>query len=496
MAARAETRAVTAERAKSFVEDNVRQLRDEVTTAFARWRTIAPSVPPDSVPPPTRALPASQAEPRAESAAPAGPDDDEPAAAAPPPPPEANDAQHEPSPATKRQSGSFPPLTAEARPLSMPPPPPTPKSSPALSAAAAAIRDHQQNPPPLELDEDWAVPVPSSKPPQPQNTIPKVPIETSPNSRSVPPPLPNRSRPPPLPPPAARRQTIPPAVYPSVPPPAIAQLSSVGPSAAPAAATEEAAPPRPPSIRPPDEPSGVHVLPSKEREDLFEKLVDPSTSRAAALALRDHPEWLKGRPPIGLLSALTEIDYDVEAPIFELARAWEREAITRALVAAMRDEPDAKLREHGAWLLKHLGSPTALPALALLVQNDDEPPAVRRWLLEAIERLVASRSIGWKEVNDLVLTLVRHPDPSLRDGVIGVVAALDRSDEKRRLLVDLLRTDDDEIVLASAVHALASALPIELDTAVTERLLSHPSPRVQRSVVDFIERSKRAARNA
>lgn len=471
-AARAETRAVAAERAKAFVEDNVRQLRDEVTTAFARWRTIAPSVPPDSVPPPTRALPVSQAEPNPQPGKIEGESREGGAT---------ENKGDEPSPATQRQSGSFPPLTAEARPLSMRP---EPQSSPALSAAAAAVRGHP-SPPPLELDEDWAVPVPPPLPPPPSIA------EQSPTSRSVPPPLPNRSRPPPLPqhvgavgpppkPPA--RRTIPPVVYPSAPPPA--------------GATQTAPPPRPPSIRPPDEPSGVHVLPSKERDELFDKLADPATCRSAAIALRDHPEWLKGRPPLGLLSALTEIDYDVEAPIFELARAWEREAITRALVASMREEPDAKLREHGAWLLKHLGSPAALPALADLVKNDAEPPAVRRWLLEAIERLVASRSIGWTEVADLVATLVRHPDPSLRDGVIGVVAALDRSEEKRRLLVDLLRTDDDEIVLASAVHALASALPIELDTAVTERLLGHPSARVQRSVVDFIERSKRAARNA
>jgi hypothetical protein len=519
-AARAETRAVTAERAKTFVEENVRQLRDEVTTAFARWRTIAPSVPPDSVPPPTRALPVSQPEPRTEASSSSSSSSSSSGSA------EASSSSDgsssttassektdEPSPATKRQSGSFPPLTAEARPLSMRP---QPESSPALSAAAAAVQRATsapatlQQPPPLELDEDWAVPSPPAGAPN----IPRIPpppsleggSEQSPTSRSVPPPLPNPSRSPPRPPPLPPRRgagagTIPPVVYPSQPPPAGATQTAPPPPPLPSP------PPRPPSIRPPaDEPSGVHVLrspgdgppdgPSKERDELFDKLSDPATCRAAAVALRDHPEWLKGRPPLGLLSALTEIDYDVEAPIFELARAWEREAITRALVASMRGEPDAKLREHGAWLLKHLGSPSALPALAELVKNDAEPPAVRRWLLEAIERLVASRSIGWKEVGDLVTTLVRHPDPSLRDGVIGVVAALDRSDEKRRLLIDLLRTDDDEIVLASAVHALASALPIELDTAVTERLLGHPSARVQRSVVDFIERSKRAARNA
>jgi HEAT repeat protein len=233
-------------------------------------------------------------------------------------------------------------------------------------------------------------------------------------------------------------------------------------------------------------------LVSKERDAIVERLANADTARDAALTLRAHPEWLVGRPPIELLTALTDLDYDVEAPIFEVARAWERDALARALVAALRDEPDVKLREHGAWLLKHLGSPSVLPALADMVSNEAEPPAVRRWLLEAIERLVASRSIGWREVGDLVTNFLRHSDPSLRDGVIGIIASLPKSEDKRRLLLETLRTDDDEVVLASAVHALTSVLPIELDPALADRLLGHPSARVQRSVVEFIERSKRS----
>jgi HEAT repeat protein len=213
------------------------------------------------------------------------------------------------------------------------------------------------------------------------------------------------------------------------------------------------------------------------------------------MALLTHADWLRGRPPVELLTALTHLDYDVEHPVFELARVWQRDPICRALIGAFRDEPDPKLREHAAWLLKHLGSPTAWPALAELVCDEQEPANVRRWLVEAIERLVASRALGWKEVGDLVIMLTHHPDASLRDGVVGVLAVLEGSDEKRRLLLELLRTDDDEVVLASAVRALTSALPIELDPAIAERLLGHPSARIQRSVFDFIERSKRSDKN-
>jgi HEAT repeat protein len=196
-----------------------------------------------------------------------------------------------------------------------------------------------------------------------------------------------------------------------------------------------------------------------------------------------------------LLEALTSLDYDVDAPVFEVARTWEREPICRALLALLRDEPDAKLREHLAWLLKHLGAPSGLSTLIDLASNDAESPGVRRWLLEAIERLVATRSVGWSEIGDLLGRLVRSPDPGVRDGVVSVLSALDRSEEKRRMLLELLRTDDDEVVLSSAVQALGGALPIELNPAVTERLLGHPSARVQRSVVDFIERSKRMSKD-
>ncbi|MBX3206556.1 MAG: hypothetical protein KF764_15900 [Labilithrix sp.] len=437
--ASASARAIAAERARSFVEDGVKQLRDEVTTAFARWRSMTPSSPPPanegSVAPPTRAV------------VPHSP------------------ATSEAPPLTKRGgagSTSFPPLMAEARPLSMPAPSPLP------------------TPP---LDDDWstdsqpatrsaAPPLPAA-PPVPRVSTAAPPIgRDTPATRSVPPPLPPRAQ-------RVTQPSFPPAVYPSVPPPA--------------ASTPTLPPPAPtPSARPPEPSSSVQIL-SEERDALIEQLADAATTRDAAVSLLQQPDWLRGRPPLELLMALTHLDYDVEAPVFELARAWDREPLCRALIAALRDEPDAKLREHGAWLLKHLGTPNAWPALAELVSNEAEPPPVRRWLLEAIERLVASRGIGWSEVGELVTRLVRNADASLRDGAISVVAALERSDDKRRVLLEILRTDDDEIVLSSAVHALASALPIELDPAVAERLLGHSSARVQRSVVEFIERSKRAA---
>jgi hypothetical protein len=430
--ATAATRTVAAERARSIVEESVKQLRDELTNAFARWRTVTPSIPP-----PTDNL----------------------GSVAPPAPPVSTAPNISEAPLTKRGSTSFPPVAAEARRLSN-------LSIPTPSPLPASLLDDQ-----WMADSQRVPDAPASAPMTPRNA--SAPAPTFGESTG--------QQPAPSPPSAPSLlgrlsvQSIPPAVYPSVPPPA------------------GSAPTVPPvsSVRPPEAPSGIQVL-SEERDVLIEQLGDMATAREAAAKLLARADWLRGRPPVELLLALTHLDYDVEEPVFELARNWEREPICRALIASLRDEPDAKLREHGAWLLKHLCAPSAWAPLAELVSNESEPAVVRRWLLEAIERLVANRSIGWPEVGDLVGSLVHHPDSSLRDGAVGVVAALERSDDKRRVLLEILRTDDDEIVLSSAVQALAGALPIGLDPAVTERLLGHPSARVQQSVVDFVERSKRA----
>ena len=63
----ANTKAAAAERARLAGEEAVRTLRDEITTAFARWRSISPSMPPPagSVAPPTRAVPLSDFIPQA-----------------------------------------------------------------------------------------------------------------------------------------------------------------------------------------------------------------------------------------------------------------------------------------------------------------------------------------------------------------------------------------------------------------------------------------------
>jgi len=365
---------------------------------------------------------------------------------------------------------SFPPSMLESVPPSrgrgaaLPLPRDAPSSHPPLALA-------------LELDSGWAEPESAQPPPSAR------PRSASPASKSV--------APPPTPVTAAvvdaPSHSLPPLTYASVPP----QLHA---SSHPPSLPHESVAPATRRAEASDVPAALSGAPSAAtevtRKELIDKLLDPAQAADAAYELKLHADWLRSMPPTTFTAALQGVDYNADRPVFELARLWEREPLCHALIGALRAETDPRLREHAAWLLKHLASPSSWKAIADLARSEDEGVQLRRWLLEALDRLAAGRAIGWRELGDVVTTVAKHADPSLRDGVVGILVSLDRSDEKRRLLLDILRTDDDEVVLASAVNALGGALPMELDPGLVERLLGHPSPRVQRSVRDLIERAK------
>jgi hypothetical protein len=357
--------------------------------------------------------------------------------------------------------------------------------------AGAFARVQPATLPPAQRSRRVSIP-PEQPPAVVPDTLP-VSIPT-PTYASVPPQIHRSSAPPPSGA-AARgsaRKTEP-------PPAAIAALAAAfGSTPPPSGPPSDSMPPdhawndsSPPTRRP-----GASAVPppmdsdlsSKLRLDLLAQLAVEDGMEDAAVALRDHPEWLRSIPPPSLVTALSNIDYDAEGAVFDLARAWAREPLCHALIAALRAESDPRLREHLAWLLKHLAAPSSWKAIADLASGDEEPPQLRRWLLEALERLAAGRAIGWRELGALVTTVARSTDPSLRDGAVAILVALERSEEKRRLLLDILRVDDDETVLASAVNALASVLPMDLDQQLVNRLLGHPSVRVQASVRNLVER--------
>ncbi len=437
-AAAAETNALSLANAHATLENNVRRLREEIAAAFARAVNEAPARA-------TMSSPASTPE----------------------------DASAKSSPASK----------------SVPPPPPNPSVAPPHASVppphASVPPPHASVPPPRA---SLSPPTYASVPPQVhESAAPARAPSIAPERTSVGPGGPVTA------PPPAELTSVPAAARGSIPPPTRHSPSS--PSDVPPAddgwANNDSSPPtrRPGSAVPPPYHETADLT-SKARQELLAKLVDPDHAEAAAAELRTHPEWLRSVPPPALVAALSNVDYDAEGALFDLARAWDREPLCHSLIAALRSETDMRVREHSAWLLKHLAAPSSWKAIADLARSDDEPVQMRRWLLEALDRLAAGRAIGWRELGDVVTAVARHPDASLRDGVVGILVSLDRSDEKRRLLLDILRADDDEVVLASAVNALASVLPMELDPGLVDRLLGHPSPRVQRSVRDLIERAR------
>jgi predicted nucleic acid-binding Zn-ribbon protein len=464
-AARAESQASAMSMAHAALDNNVRRLREEVAGAFAR-------VVQDGAPP----------------AAPAD------ASILSLPPEMIESVPPDPS----RPPMGPPPLPSHAVPRNM-------SASPAAVPSAAPVAASA-------VDESAVASSPASKsvPPPPHSSMsPERASVAPPTYASVPPQI-HASSPPDAharefgsvppggritsPPPPAHA-SVPPAARGSIPPPT--RVSGKPPSTdlPPADGWEssDSSPPtrRPGSAMPPPYHEALDLT-SKARQELLAKLVDPDHAEAAAAELRSHPEWLRSVPPPALVAALASVDYDVEGAVFDLARAWDREPLCHSLIASMRAENDARAREHSAWLLKYLAAPSSWKAIADLARSDAEPVQLRRWLLEALDRLAAGRAIGWRELGDVVTAVSRHPSASLRDGVVGILVSLDRSDEKRRLLLDILRDDDDEVVLASAVNALGSVLPMELDPGLVERLLGHSSPRVQRSVRDLIERARQA----
>ena len=463
-AAREEARAIAAEEARGSFEESVRELRRDVAVAFSRLEAAAP-------PPVLRgsAAPAPINSEMPQTVAWGG---DEPAAPVV-------------TPTREPESGGVSSGTAAPPPgLAVPPPAGAANGSakPPETAAAAAID--------LRTVEDSEVPPSRMQTAPPARAPSEAPeITSSEEEISVPPEGAASLAPEDLfeDDPVSKEEV---RIAPVPPTPHLSALAS----AIDAAWGNQSAPPPAPVIPPPGASAPPRPLDIAQRTELFAKLVDPDHGRDAAEELRKHPEWLVGAPPPTFLAALVGIDYDSEAPVFELARAWDRDAICHALVADLQTEEEARLREHTAWLLKHLAVPSACKALADIAKSDKEPVQLRRWLLEALDRLAAGRSVSWPELGETVTALAHHPDATIRDGVVGILTSLERSDEKGRMLMEILKKDDDEGVLSSAVEALASVLPIELDPSVAERLLGHKSTRVQRSVRELIDRARRESR--
>lgn len=228
------------------------------------------------------------------------------------------------------------------------------------------------------------------------------------------------------------------------------------------------------------------------QEELYCRLnSDAIAAAAAANELLEQPEWTLGSPPDTLIQALrrASLTYDAESAVFELGRVWERAPLSRALMAAFKGEQDPRARTCAAWLLKQLSSPTVWRDMAATALSYDEGPQTRRWLLEGLDRLAFVGDVGWDELRELVYALRQNSEPHIRDGVVGILMSLPPSDEKTRLLLDMLR-DFDASVLASALSALSNRHQSFAGADLTRlRALSrHPDLRVSLVARELLER--------
>jgi hypothetical protein len=184
------------------------------------------------------------------------------------------------------------------------------------------------------------------------------------------------------------------------------------------------------------------------------------------------------------------VDVDAESVVFDIARAWERAPVSHAIVDHLKTATDKPVREHDAWLLQHVGASSDWQAICDIAIDYEEAVPTRRWLIKALERFAVARSLGWKELMDPLSALALDANPTIRDSATGVAAVLPKGEEKRRLLLEILRGDDDETVLSHAIAALATTLPVEIGTSLAERLLAHPSTRVQQAVKDLVTHAR------
>jgi hypothetical protein len=216
-------------------------------------------------------------------------------------------------------------------------------------------------------------------------------------------------------------------------------------------------------------------MPTPERAALIRRL---ASDLSAVEELARNPEWLRGEPPADLIAALVTPSARPPEPVLGLARLWEREPMSAALLRHLR-AGDADARERCAWLLATLLASRQLGEAIELALDDAETPQVRRWLAEGLARLSAEGAAGWDRLGAVVDALADHPEAVLRAGALELVHSLPWSE--RSTEVGLARLHDpDHIVAASAVRVLADAGAAgRIDPATRRELREHPSPLVR-----------------
>jgi hypothetical protein len=226
---------------------------------------------------------------------------------------------------------------------------------------------------------------------------------------------------------------------------------------------------------------------------ILESEKNPSRVASAAEALLRSGASLEGAPPGQFVAALVESGPETEPALLNLARAWSRVEMSRAMLDALSGAATCDEKEQVAWLLKTVLADEHCGEAIDQVLDSHEEPQVRRWLLEALERMTFAGVLGWEQLEPVVSVLASEREPVLRAGLAGLLTALPWRASNAQLLEPLLLDDHYEVVSA-AVHTLARypEAARTLDAKILAHLRAHANPMVRQSVAVLEESIRRA----
>jgi hypothetical protein len=209
--------------------------------------------------------------------------------------------------------------------------------------------------------------------------------------------------------------------------------------------------------------------------DLDRRLASSGDWATAARQLQYSPaESMLGAPPNGLIRAIADGPSNDDQPLLNVACAWSRVDMSRAVLEALRGEADPARSERLAWLLKSvLATEHSTEAIAIVLDRGHSVD-VRIWLAEGLERLVLGGALSWSDLDRVVDELESSHAAGLRARAASLFLSLPWRDGIAGRLAAMLDDPDSEVV-AAAAHTLAMrpAAASTIAPKVIEQLRNH-----------------------
>jgi hypothetical protein len=216
--------------------------------------------------------------------------------------------------------------------------------------------------------------------------------------------------------------------------------------------------------------------------NIFAAETNRSRIVAAAEALLQSGAPLDGAPPAEFVAALIESGPAIDQSFLNLARAWSRPEMSRAMLDELPIAPTPQQKEQVAWLLKTVLAAEHSQEAVDRILDQNEDAQVRRWLMEGLERMTFAGPLGWNELDRVVSYLTGQSNPILRTGLASLLAALPWRPTNVSILEPFLFDENWEVV-STAAYTLAGHPDAvrALDTKVFDHLRTHSNPMMRQS---------------